>query len=129
MPRGDDTSSGAARRLPLKGKAELGPYIGNGGYENKMSINGQKITDAQIAAAGVQSQPNKLTGTAQQNKAVFDALVKNLVKARFNALIDELTGSGAAAQLGVDPFSGMTATNDDYVILNLHLQTLSLMPR
>ena len=76
-----------------------------------MSINGQKITDAQIAAAGVQSQPNKLTGTAQQNKAVFDALVKNLVKARFNALIDELTGSGAAAQLGVDPFSGMTATN------------------
>lgn len=76
-----------------------------------MSIQAQKITDAEIAAAGVQSQPNKLTGTAQQNKAVFDALVKNLVKARFNALIDELTGSGAAAQLGVDPFSGMTATN------------------
>ena len=76
-----------------------------------MSISGQKITDAEIAAAGVESQPNKLTGTAQQNKAVFDALIKNLVKVRLNALIDELVGANAAGQLGIDTIGAMTATN------------------
>ena len=40
-----------------------------------MSIQEQKITEAAIAANGVQSQPDKLTGTAAQNKKVFDALV------------------------------------------------------
>ncbi len=74
-----------------------------------MAITDYKISDAEIAAAGVQSQPNKLTGTAQQNKAVFDALVKNLVKGKLNSLIDALTGAGAAAQLGVDTVTGITA--------------------
>ena len=40
-----------------------------------MSIQEQKITEAAIAANGVQSRPDKLTGTAAQNKKVFDALV------------------------------------------------------
>ena len=74
-----------------------------------MALNDCKLTDAQIAAVGVQSQPNKLTGTAQQNKAVFDALVKDLVKVKFNSLIDALTGAGAAAQIGVDTITGLTA--------------------
>ena len=74
-----------------------------------MSMQAQKITDAEIAAAGVQSRPNKLTGTAQQNKAVFDALVKDLVKAKLNDLIDELTGANAASQLGVDTITGISA--------------------
>ena len=39
-----------------------------------MSIQEQKITEAAIAANGVQSRPDKLTGTAAQNKKVFDAL-------------------------------------------------------
>ena len=47
-------------------------------------------TDAAIAANGVQSRPDKLTGTAAQNKKVFDALVTAVVKERFNALLDEL---------------------------------------
>ena len=40
-----------------------------------MSIQEQKITQEAIAANGVQSQADKLTGTAAQNKKVFDALV------------------------------------------------------
>ena len=62
-----------------------------------MSIQEQKITEAAIAANGVQSRPDKLTGTAAQNKKVFDALVTAVVKERFNALLDELTGTTAAA--------------------------------
>ena len=53
-----------------------------------MSIQEQKITEAAIAANGVQSRPDKLTGTAAQNKKVFDALVTAVVKERFNALHD-----------------------------------------
>ena len=67
-----------------------------------MSLAENKITDAEILTNGVQSQPNKLTGTAQQNKAVFDALVANLVKTKLNGLIDGLKAAGAATDIGVD---------------------------
>ena len=76
-----------------------------------MSIQEQKITDAAIAANGVQSRPDKLTGTAAQNKKVFDALVTAVVKERFNALLDELTGTSAAAQLGITTIPGFSAGN------------------
>ena len=75
-----------------------------------MSFSEQKITDAEIAATGVVSQPNKLAGSAAQNKAVFDALVKLLVKVRFNALIDELLSVNAAGQIGIDAIAGLDAT-------------------
>ncbi len=61
-----------------------------------------KITDGDITSQGVQSKPNKLTGTAAQNKQAFDNLVSAVVKAKFNALIDELTAATAAGQIGVD---------------------------
>ena len=76
-----------------------------------MSIQEQKITEAAIAANGVQSRPDKLTGTAAQNKKVFDALVTAVVKERFNALLDELTGATAAAQLGITTIPGFSAGN------------------
>ena len=76
-----------------------------------MSIQEQKITEAAIAANGVQSQPDKLTGTAAQNKKVFDNLVTAVVRERFNALLDELTGTGAAAQLGITTIPGFSADN------------------
>ena len=76
-----------------------------------MSIQEQKITEAAIAANGVQSQPDKLTGTAAQNKKVFDNLVTAVVKERFNALLDELTGAAAAAQLGITTIPGFSADN------------------
>lgn len=76
-----------------------------------MSIQNQKITEAAIAANGVQSQPDKLTGTAAQNKKVFDALVTAVVREKFNALLDELTGTTAAAQLGITTIPGFSAGN------------------
>ena len=61
-----------------------------------------KITAGDVSSHGVQSKPNKLTGTAAQNKQAFDELVSAVVKEKFNALIDELTAATAAGQLGVD---------------------------
>ena len=76
-----------------------------------MSIQEQKITEAAIAESGVQSQPDKLTGTAAQNKKVFDNLVTAVVREKFNALLDELTGAAAAAQLGITTIPGFSADN------------------
>lgn len=76
-----------------------------------MSIQDKKITDAAVAAAGVQSRPDKLTGTAAQNKKVFDNLVTAVVKTSMNGLIDELTGTGAAAQLGIQTIPGFSAAD------------------
>ena len=74
-----------------------------------MSFDNNKITN-EIAAAGVQSQPNKLTGTAQQNKLVFDAL-GYLFREKINDLIDALMGAGSAGDLGIDAIAGLTADN------------------
>ena len=76
-----------------------------------MSIQEQKITEAAVAESGVQSQPDKLTGTAAQNKKVFDNLVTAVVREKFNALLDELTGTTAAAQLGITTIPGFSAGN------------------
>ena len=76
-----------------------------------MSIQEQKITEAAVAESGVQSQPDKLTGTAAQNKKVFDNLVTAVVREKFNALLDELTGAAAAAQLGITTSPGFSADN------------------
>ena len=76
-----------------------------------MSIQEQKITPEAVAANGVQSQPDKLTGTAAQNKKVFDNLVTAVVRERFNALLGELTGESAAAQLGIMTIPGFSAGN------------------
>ena len=76
-----------------------------------MSIQEQKITLDAVAANGVQSQPDKLTGTAAQNKKVFDNLVTAVVRERFNALLDELTGTTAAEQLGIGTIPGFSADN------------------
>ena len=74
-----------------------------------MSFTSQKITDSDITTYGVQSQPNKLTGSALQNKQAFDKLVTEAVKEKFNALIDELVAITAAAQIGAD-VDGLTST-------------------
>ena len=76
-----------------------------------MSIQEQKITEAAVAESGVQSRPDKLTGTAAQNKKVFDNLVTAVVREKFNALLDELTGAAAAAQLGITTIPGFSAGN------------------
>ena len=74
-----------------------------------MSFIEKKITAGDIASQGVQSKPNKLTGTAAENKAAFDNLVTAVVREKFNAFLEELMGAGAAAQIGVDTIGSLTA--------------------
>ena len=59
-----------------------------------MSLQEYKITDAQIAQKGVVAAPDRMTGTAAQNKAVFDRLIREAVKGVFNDLIDALEEYG-----------------------------------
>ena len=75
-----------------------------------MSIKDLTITDQNVQSTYVQSQPDRLTGTAQQNKAVFDAFPQ-LIRQRFNALLEAMAGAGAAGEIPVGPIEGVTAEN------------------
>ena len=75
-----------------------------------MSIKDLTITDQNVQNTYVQSQPDRLTGTAQQNKAVFDALPQLIIQ-RFNLLLEALAGTGAAGEIPIGPIEGVTAEN------------------
>lgn len=64
-----------------------------------------KITAADVAAHGVQSRPDKLTGTAAQNKQVFDELITAVVKDKHNGLVDALAAA-LAAKMAEPPAEG-----------------------
>lgn len=49
-----------------------------------MAIADRKITDEQITTYGVVSQPDVLSGTPAANKAVFDKLIRDSIKANYN---------------------------------------------
>lgn len=53
-----------------------------------MSIRDYKITDAQFSEKGVIAAPDTLTGTAAENKGVFDRFVREIVAPQFNAIVD-----------------------------------------
>lgn len=59
-----------------------------------------KITDEQVQNSGVISAPDKLTGTAAQNKAIFDKLVREVVKVQLNNLVDALMAYTGADEIG-----------------------------
>lgn len=65
----------------------------------------QKITNKEIEEKQVASLPDRMTGTAAENKAAFDALAKALI-AKYNELVDTLMGQGGAAAIGSAPFAG-----------------------
>ena len=65
-----------------------------------MALIDNKITDNQIANNGVISAPDRLTGTANENKAVFDKLVKNIVAQAVNGIIDALISSSGSSEIG-----------------------------
>ena len=73
-----------------------------------MSFNDCKISESEIQTTGVQAQADTLTGSAADNKMVFDAL-PTLVIQKLNSLIDQMQQNAAAGQIGVTPFDGMTA--------------------
>ena len=65
-----------------------------------MALNNRKILDTDVTTKGVVAAPNILNGSAQQNKAIFDRLIREIVKERLNALIDDLTAVTGAGELG-----------------------------
>lgn len=71
-----------------------------------MVFDESKITEEESKEVGIVSQPDTLNGSAEQNKAAFDAL-PNLIITRLNLLIDALKASVAATELGATPFEGV----------------------
>lgn len=63
-----------------------------------MALN--KITDGQLSTYGVIAAPDRLTGDANQNKLVFDRLIRSVVAVYFNALVDALTSASGAGEIG-----------------------------
>ena len=55
-----------------------------------MSIRDYKITDAQFSEKGVIAAPDTLTGTAAENKGVFDRFAREIIAPQFNAIVDVL---------------------------------------
>lgn len=84
-----------------------------------MSLSNYKLTDAAIARNGVVAAPDKLTGSAAQNKAVFDRLIRETVKELFNGLIDVLSSEDGAAEIGVAPVSGVVGGDVQTVLGSL----------
>lgn len=76
-----------------------------------MSLTDYKLTDAAIARDGVVAAPDRLTGTATQNKMIFDRLIRDTVKGLINGLIDELSGAGGAADIGMTEIGGVVGGN------------------
>ena len=60
-----------------------------------MALSEYKITSGDINAKGVTAAPDQLTGTAEENKRVFDRLVREVVAEEHNALVEELIRLGA----------------------------------
>lgn len=65
-----------------------------------VAIADRKITDEQITTYGVVSQLDVLSGTPAANKAVFDKLIRDSIKANYNGLIDALTSTTGANEIG-----------------------------
>lgn len=63
-----------------------------------MALN--KITETQMSASGVVSAPDILTGTAAENKAVFDRMIRDVVTPCINAMVDALMAYTGADEIG-----------------------------
>lgn len=54
----------------------------------------RKITETELNENGVIAAPDILTGTTQENKAIFDRLIRSIVVVAFNQLVDDLEAAG-----------------------------------
>ena len=75
-----------------------------------MALSDYKIQPGEIASKGVIAAPDKLTGTAAENKAVFDRLIREVVAQAVNGLVDGLTARTGAGEIGA-AVSGLPGTN------------------
>jgi len=56
-----------------------------------MALSKYKINAEEIGSKGVVAAPDKLRGSAAENKALFDRLIREVVAEKLNALIDAVT--------------------------------------
>lgn len=77
-----------------------------------MGLSDFKITDADITSKGVQASPDQLSGTAEDNKKVFDRLASGPVRDGHNKLIDALIA------LGVEQLIQYGSEDIKYIRLN-----------
>ena len=82
-----------------------------------MAISDHKIKESDYTGRDVVSAPDRLTGTPRENKLVFDRLTKQIIIPALNALIDELTNSGASS-VGTS-VSGVAGTDVQTVLEGL----------
>lgn len=75
-----------------------------------MPISELKINSDGIDKNGVIAAPDKLNGTADENKKVFDRLIRSYVMGLYNALIDALTAQTGASEIGANIESVVTKT-------------------
>ena len=61
----------------------------------------QKITEQQMDAVGVCSAPDMLTGSASENKAVFDKMVRQLIAPAYNAAV-EVINTVSETETGIE---------------------------
>lgn len=76
-----------------------------------MALTNRKITSTDISTKGVIAAPDKLTGTAAENKAIFDRLVREVVKDVVNGLVDDLTAASGASEIGFTAITGLGGDN------------------
>ena len=62
-------------------------------------LSDYRITDEDVAQNGVIAAPDRLTGTAAQNKAVFDRLIRDALKEKYNAML-----TAVEAHLAWEPY-------------------------
>lgn len=72
-----------------------------------MTFDESKISAEKAAETGVQSQPDALTGSAEENKKVFD-LLPLLIIEMLNKLIEALQAANSAGQIGATEFTNVT---------------------
>lgn len=77
-----------------------------------MGLSDFKITDADITSKGVQASPDQLSGTAEDNKKVFDRLTSGPVRDGHNKLVDALVA------LGVEQLIQYGSEDIKYIRLN-----------
>lgn len=65
-----------------------------------MSLKDFKIKQSDIDTKGVVGAPDVLSGTAAENKMIFDRLIRDAVAVQFNALVDALTAASGASEIG-----------------------------
>ena len=84
-----------------------------------MKFENIKIQPAEISAKGVSSAPDRLSGTAAENKAVFDRLIKDVVAEKFNGFVDlvrdeiEAIDLPPAGEPGYTPVKGVDYWTDE----------------